>query len=141
MFYFRIYISDNFSSCYCQRRFIVLKNSDPLNQLEEDMFLLASNPREASSSRFIIDETRNIACLMHLLCSVSYKYFEIFVISFYISQYHLAVSSEGIILPCNVYSLIIKICIFTDKTVATNCINGMFTYLFGVTLHFPIKRR
>ena len=105
------------------------------------MFLLASNPREASSSRFIMDEPRDIACLMHLLCSVSYKYFEIFGIIFYISQYHLAVSPEGIILPCNVYSLIIKIGIFTDKTVATNCIIGMFTYLFGVTLHFPIMRQ
>ena len=34
----------------CQR------NSGPLNHLEEDVFLFASNPREASSAGFILDE-------------------------------------------------------------------------------------
>ena len=33
------------------------RNSGPLNHLEEDLFLFASNPREASSAGFIFDGT------------------------------------------------------------------------------------
>ena len=36
---------------FCQR------NSGPINHLEEDWFLFAPNPREASSAGFILDRT------------------------------------------------------------------------------------
>ena len=57
MFYLRIFISDGFCSFCWPRSFTEpKKDSGPLNHIEEDVFLFASNPCEASSAGFILDE-------------------------------------------------------------------------------------
>ena len=137
MFYLRIFISDGFCSFCWPRSFTEpKKNSGPLNHIEEDVFLFASNPCEASSAGFILDEH----CCSHVSAAFGQQQISNFLVLLFMQPNTILLYVQKVSFFHSMPKfLLIRAVIFTGNTAATNFRCGMVTYLFGVTLDFPLR--